>query len=143
MRACLGSRHAAGARPGDGALLAVHLPGVLLVVEYLLVSSTRSVLHVGQGADPARHFKLQLLVVNLNSGIVTLSFLVRFLIFTTWTFPPPALCLRFLVDPILDSTLQSSFLFSIFLSPPPGLWLWLSRDLIRDSVVQFSFRFSI
>ena len=142
MRACLGSRHAAGARPGDGALLAVHLPGVLLVVEYLLVSSTRSVLHVGQGADPARHFKLQLLVVNLLSQTVTLSLLPGDVL-TTWMFPPPALCLRFLVDPILDSTLQSSFLFSIFLSPPPGLWLWLSRDLIRDSVVQFSFRFSI
>ena len=36
------------------------------------------------------------------------------------TFPPPALCVRFLVELILLSALHSSFLFSILLSPPPG-----------------------
>ena len=66
MRASLGSNHAAGARPADGALLAVHLPGVLLVVKYLLISTPGFVLHVSQGANPAGHFKLQLLVVNLK-----------------------------------------------------------------------------
>ena len=73
MRACLGPRQTAGAGPGEGALLAVHLPGVLLVVEYLLVSSTWSVLHVGQRANPARHFKFQLLVVNLKSHMESLG----------------------------------------------------------------------
>ena len=76
MRASLGPHHAAGTRPADGALLAVHLPGVLLVVKYLLVSTPGSVLHVSQGANPARHFKLQLLVVNLNSQTVRWSLLV-------------------------------------------------------------------
>ena len=73
MRASLGSNHAAGARPADGALLAVHLPGVLLVVKYLLISTPGFVLHVGQRSNPARHFKLQLLVVNLKSHIESLG----------------------------------------------------------------------
>ena len=64
LRASLGPHHAAGARPGDGALLAVHLPGVLLVVEYLLVSSTRPMLHVSQGANPGANLEDHLLVVN-------------------------------------------------------------------------------
>merc|ERR1719460_935588 len=74
MRASLGPHHAAGTRPADGALLAVHLPGVLLVVKYLLVSTPGSVLHVSQGANPARHFKLQLLVVNLDVSPSSLVF---------------------------------------------------------------------
>ena len=66
MGACHGPHQAPGARPGGGVLLAVHLPDVLLVIEYLLVPSPGPVLHIGQGPDPACNFKLQLLVVNLK-----------------------------------------------------------------------------
>ena len=62
MRSC----QAAGTRPGDAVLFTVHLSDVLLVIKYLLVSASRSVLHIGQGADPAGHLELHLLVVNLN-----------------------------------------------------------------------------
>ena len=66
MRASLGSHHAAGARPADGALLAVHLPGVLLVVKYLLISTPGSVLHVSQGANLGAHLEIHLLVVDFH-----------------------------------------------------------------------------
>ena len=73
MRACLGPRQTAGAGPGEGALLAVHLPGVLLVVKNLLVSPTRPVFHVSQGANPGADLEIQLLVVNFyisSTGLV-------------------------------------------------------------------------
>ena len=66
MRSSHGAQETAGAGPGGGVLLAVDLPHVLLVVEYLLVPAPRPVLHVGQGPDPARHLELQLLVVDLE-----------------------------------------------------------------------------
>ena len=66
MRSSHGAQETAGAGPGGGVLLAVDLPHVLLVVEYLLVPAPRSVLHVGQGPDPTRHLELQLLVVDLE-----------------------------------------------------------------------------
>ena len=65
----MGPDQTAWAGPGGGVLLAVHLPDVLLVVKYLLVSPARPVLHVSQGADPAGHFKLHLLIVNLNKKL--------------------------------------------------------------------------
>ena len=71
-----GAGEAAGASPGQQPPHLVHLPGVLLVVEYLLVSPTWPVLHVGQRSNPARHFKLQLFVVNLNSQTVISRLLV-------------------------------------------------------------------
>ena len=58
-----GAGEAAGARPRQPADL-VHLPGVLLVVKYLLVSPTRPVFHVCQGANPGANLEIQLLVVN-------------------------------------------------------------------------------
>ena len=65
MRSSHGAQETAGAGPGGGVLLAVDLPHVLLVVEYLLVPAPRPVLHVGQGPDPGPHLEVHLLVVNL------------------------------------------------------------------------------
>ena len=61
----VGPDQTAWAGPGGGVLLAVHLPDVLLVVKYLLVSPARPVLHIGQGADPGAHLEVHLLVMNL------------------------------------------------------------------------------
>ena len=62
----VGPDQTAWAGPGGGVLLAVHLPDVLLVVKYLLVSPARPVLHVSQGADPRANLEDHLLVVNFN-----------------------------------------------------------------------------
>ena len=53
-------------KPGHSSADFIHLSGVLLVIKYLLVSASWSVLHIGQWSDPGPNIHLHLLIVNLN-----------------------------------------------------------------------------
>ena len=72
-------------------------------------------------------------VYNNSFNIFTFYFfLIRCysLIGLTFTFPPPARCFAFAIDPTLEVVFHSSFRFSIY--SVRGIYMEIERDLLRN-----------